>query len=163
MKFRILLVSIGILFSLASCESKVETKPEKANVIIEKASTKKKHSKTGNDGRISLNLNDMQKKKHQLKNMRSHLEAVQTIIQLLAEDNYDATSTLAYEKLGSTTEMKMMCASFGDKNSENLGLSFHESADKMSEVFKTKNKGESLLALSNTMNFCVKCHATYRQ
>ena len=59
--------------------------------------------------------------------------------------------------------MKLMCASFGDKNFENLGLSFHESADTMSEVFKNKNKDESLKALSTTMNYCIQCHATYRQ
>ena len=162
MKFNLLLAIIGASFLFTSCESKNEAKPEKVVVETKEAPTKKKHSKMGDDGRISLNLNGMQKK-HQLKNMRSHLEAVQTIVQLLAEDNYDEASTVAYEQLGSTTEMKLMCASFGDKNFENLGLSFHSSADDMSEVFKNKNKDESLKALSNTMGYCIQCHATYRQ
>jgi hypothetical protein len=102
-------------------------------------------------------------KQHQLKNMRSHLEAVQEIIALLSDENYDDASEVAYTKLGSTTEMKLMCASFGDKKFENLGLTFHESADKMSEIFKKRDKKESLNALSNTMNYCVQCHATFRQ
>lgn len=114
------------------------------------------------DKRISLQLNSKQKN-HQLINMRDHLEAIQSIITLLATENYDEASEIASLKLGSTTKMKLMCASFGDKNFENLGLQFHKSADLMSETFKSKNKEKSLEALSNTMNYCVQCHATYRQ
>jgi len=114
------------------------------------------------DGRISLNLNPMQKN-HQLSNMRSHLEAVQQITLLLSQEKYDEASTLAYEKLGSTTEMRLMCASFGDKGFETMGIEFHKSADVMSEVFKEKNKDKALQALSNTLNYCVSCHATYKQ
>lgn len=72
-------------------------------------------------------------------------------------------SRVAYKKLGSTTEMKMMCGSFGHKQFETLGLEFHKLADEMSEVFKTKNKNKSLEALSNTMNYCKQCHQTFRQ
>ncbi|WCO02883.1 hypothetical protein [Psychroserpens ponticola] len=114
------------------------------------------------DGRISLNLNPMQKN-HQLSNMRSHLEAIQQITLLLSQENYDEASMIAYTKLGSTTEMRLMCASFGDKAFENLGLEFHKSADAMSDVFKKRNKDNSLTALSNTLNYCVQCHATYKQ
>ncbi len=115
-----------------------------------------------NDKRISLKLNSMQKE-HQLKNMRSHLETVQQIVMLLSNDDYDKASEIAYTKLGSTTEMKLMCSSFGDKGFENLGLEFHKSADKMSEIFKNSNKKESLIALSDTMNYCIQCHSNYRQ
>lgn len=115
-----------------------------------------------NDSRISLNLNDMQKQ-HQLSNMRSHLEAVQTLITLIANDEFDKASKVAYKQLGSTTEMKLMCASFGNKQFENLGLNFHKEADNMSEILKTKDKKKSLQALSKTMNSCISCHATFRQ
>lgn len=114
------------------------------------------------DERQSLNLNSMQKS-HQLSNMRSHLEAVQQITVLLSQDKYEEASIVAYTKLGSTTEMRLMCASFGDKGFENLGLEFHKSADMMSEVFKNRNKDKSLAALSNTLRYCVQCHATYKQ
>ena len=106
------------------------------------------------DKRISLHLNFMQQK-----NMGSHLEAVQDIVKLLSEDKYDEASKVAYTKLGSTTEMKLMCASFGNENFENLGLD--KRAYKMSEVFKNKNT--SLKTLSNTINYCVQCHATFKQ
>ncbi len=114
------------------------------------------------DERVSLNLNPMQKQ-HQLKNMRSHLSAVQQITLLLATDEYDKASEIAHSKLGLTPEMKQMCSMFGDKEFENIGLGFHNSADKLAKIFKNRNKQESLTALSNTMNYCVKCHATYRQ
>ena len=115
-----------------------------------------------NDSRISLKLNDMQKQ-HQLSNMRSHLEAVQNLITLIANDDFDKASKVAYTQLGSTTEMKLMCASFGNKKFEDLGLNFHKEADMMSEVLKTKDKKKSLQALSKTMNSCISCHATFRQ
>ncbi|MGV6861513.1 MAG: hypothetical protein ACWA41_07060 [Putridiphycobacter sp.] len=114
------------------------------------------------DDRISLNLNPKQKN-HQLKNMRSHLMAVQSIISLLANDEYEEASTVAYTKLGTTTEMKLMCASFGNEQFESMGMAFHQSADEMSETFLKKDKTESLLALSNTMNYCVQCHETFKQ
>ncbi len=141
---------------------------EKKDPGVEHVSPKKDdppammHTSMGQDSRKSLHLNPMQKH-HQLMNMRSHLEAVHDIINLLAEDRYDEASEVAYKQLGSTTEMKMMCASFGDKNFEQLGLQFHASADKMSEVFKTRDKDKSLRALAHTTNFCIQCHKIYRQ
>jgi len=158
-----LLISI-ILFSLTglvftSCN---EQKKEKITTAILEKETPMKGMQMSPENRISLELNGMQKN-HQLKNMRSHLEAIQKILGLIANDNYDEASEMAYTKLGSTTEMRMMCASFGNKEFETLGLNFHESADEMSEIFKSKDKKKSLIALSNTMNFCVQCHNTYRQ
>ena len=114
------------------------------------------------DGRISLHLNPMQKQ-HQLENMRSNLEAIQNILWLIAEDKYDQAAALAEKDLGSSTEMRLMCASFGNKHFEEMGNNFHKSADEMSEIFKRKNKKESLEAISITMNYCVQCHATFRQ
>jgi hypothetical protein len=114
------------------------------------------------DNRISLGLNPKQKR-HQLKNMRSHLKAIQSIIDLIADDDYDEASEVAYEKLGSTTEMKLMCASFGNEQFENLGLEFHKSADEMSEIIKGKDQKQSLKAVSHTMDYCIQCHETFRQ
>ncbi|HIE45881.1 MAG TPA: cytochrome C [Flavobacteriaceae bacterium] len=152
-----LILILAIITTITSCNEKKEVKPE---VII--ITEDKSVDIEINDKRISLELNPMQKQ-HQLEHMRDHLEAVQAIIALLAEDKYEIASRVAYKKLGSTTEMKMMCGSFGHKQFETLGLEFHKSADEMSEVFKTKNKNKSLEALSNTMNYCKQCHQTFRQ
>ena len=154
---KLLIAIVGLSF-LGFCSCKSETKKETPKTVEEEVFK----STAIDDDRVSLNLNEMQKN-HQLSNMRSHLEAVQEITLLLSQDDYDKASEIAYTKLGSTTEMKLMCASFGDKGFENLGLEFHKSADEMSEVFKKRNKEKSLTALSNTLNYCVQCHATYKQ
>jgi hypothetical protein len=156
-KTRIILTALALGLVTFSCGNQEE---ETIAQVIEE--TPKEEMKVSLDKRTSLELNDMQKN-HQLKNMRSHLEAIQTILVLLAEEKYDEASEIAYTKLGSTTEMKLMCASFGNDEFEQLGLNFHESADEMSEIFKLKDKNKSLNAISNTMNYCVSCHATFRQ
>ena len=151
-----ILLLIIIMGAFTSCNE------NKTNEKKETEFTMKGNSEMGNDKRMSLKLNAMQKN-HQKTIMRDHLDAIQNIVLLLSSDKYKDASKLAYDRLGSTTKMKLMCASFGDKNFENLGLEFHKSADKMSEIFKSRNKEKSLKALSNTMNYCVQCHATYRQ
>ena len=157
---RVFLIAAVIVSSVLfnACTETVEKEVKKEKATSEKSEMKLRVK----DKRFSLKLNSMQKQ-HQLKNMRSHLEAVQQITLLLANENYEKASVVAYEKLGSTTEMKLMCASFGNETFENLGLDFHKSADSMSEVFKTKDPKASLVALSNTINYCVQCHAAFRQ
>lgn len=120
------------------------------------------HSKMQPDNRISLNVSP-QKAQHQLMNMRNHLAAIQSIIDYLSKEEYDKASEVASSKLGLSQEMKMMCSSFGNKDFEKLGLEFHNNADKMSEIFMTKDKNKSLEALSVTINSCVKCHSTFKQ
>jgi len=151
-----ILFTVFCLIAVLSCKNNKEKEDLKV------ANPTFKLTKQLDDKRISLNLNDMQKK-HQLSNMRSHLEAVQQITLLIAKENFDEASKIAYTKLGSTTEMRLMCASFGDKNFEKLGLAFHKSADKMSEILKSRDKDKSLMALSNTLAYCVQCHKTYKQ
>lgn len=156
-----IIIGFVILASLiTACKEKKKNEKDKQQNPTEFTQTE--NMEVGNDKRFSLKLNAMQRN-HQLKNMRDHLGAVQNIITLLSSDQYEKASEIAYTRLGSTTEMKLMCASFGDKNFETLGLEFHKSADEMSEIFKKHNKEESLKALSNTMNYCIQCHATYRQ
>ncbi|HIP37061.1 MAG TPA: cytochrome C [Crocinitomix sp.] len=154
MKYFILLTIV--FFILTSCS---DNKPHNDVSNIVKTESKQE---VNFDKRTSLKLNAKQKN-HQLKNMRSHLIAIQSIIDLLADGNYDDASTVAYTQLGSTTEMKLMCASFGNEQFENLGLEFHQSADEMSEIFKEKNHKKSLKALSHTMDYCIRCHETFKQ
>jgi hypothetical protein len=151
-----ILVILSLVIITISCNEKAK------EPVVEKATPAEHNMMTVDDGRTSLGLNAMQKN-HQLSNMRSHLEAVQTIVSLVAVEDFDKASKVAYEKLGSTTEMKLMCASFGNEAFENLGLEFHKSADSMSEVLKTKDKKKSLEALATTMNYCIQCHTTFKQ
>ena len=158
----IFLFTGGILF--VSC-NQGNTKKPKDNITIEENHNNSKmaeHNHVMNDSRISLNL-PPKKAHHQLMNMRSHLQAVQSIINYLSKNEFDSASVVATKKLGMSNEMKMMCSSFGNKEFEDLGFAFHNSADTMSEVFKTKDKDKSLEALSLTLNYCVTCHSTFKQ
>jgi len=114
------------------------------------------------DKRISLGLGPQQKQ-HQLANMRSHLEAVQSIVGMIAENRFDEASVVAHEKLGLTPEMKAMCNMFENKDFKAMGLAFHQSGDALGDTLTTKNLKQSLQALHTTMNYCIQCHATYRQ
>ena len=114
------------------------------------------------DGRVSLKLTP-QMKQHQLANMRSHVEAVQSIVGMMAEGEFDKASAIAHNKLGLTPKMKKMCNMFDNDDFKKLGLAFHQSADELGNVLKAGNMKRSLTALHNTMSFCVQCHATFRQ
>ncbi len=114
------------------------------------------------DTRISLNI-PPKMAQHQLANMRNHLKAVKSILEYLSNNEYEKASEVASSKLGLTKEMKMMCSAFGNQDFEKIGINFHKSADKMSEIFKTKDKNKSLSALVTTLNYCINCHKTFKQ
>jgi len=114
------------------------------------------------DSRTSLNL-PAPLRRNQLAMMRGHLQAVNDIVALMAEGKFDAASDIAHSKLGLTPEMKKMCNMFANDAFRQMGLAFHQSADELGDVLKTKNLNKSLRALNTTMNSCVQCHATFRQ
>ncbi len=113
------------------------------------------------DERTSLGLSPVMKS-HLLSNMRSHLEAVQSIIGLLSKGSFDKASRIAHTKLGLTEEMKNMCNSFKNKKFGILGLEFHRSGDDLGNVLQTKDLSKSLSALQKTMDYCVRCHNMFR-
>ena len=154
---RKVLVTVSILIGMIS-----------SNIIFadyeeEHKSVKKHHHKMNiKDTRISLGLS-ARMKQHQLANMRSHVEAIQSIISLMSENNFDDASKIAHTKLGLTSGMKEMCKRFDNEEFKKLKLAFHESGDDLGHRLQTKDISASLHALSKTMQYCVECHATYRQ
>jgi len=162
--FLIIFTTLLMAILFISCnENKVSNQDKKPEVQMQNHNQMMMHNmKMTDDTRIALNVSP-EKAQHQLMNMRNHVKAVQAIVGYLANDEYDKASKVAATKLGLTDEMKMMCSSFGNAKFEKLGLEFHNNADKMSEVFKTKDKNKSLKALALTMNSCVNCHATFKQ
>jgi hypothetical protein len=120
------------------------------------------HEMTSTDTRTSLGLSP-EMKQHQLSNMRSHLEAIKSIVGLMAESKFEDASIIAHTQLGLTPKMKEMCSMFDNEKFVQLGLAFHESGDDLGNVLQTKNINASLRALNRTMQYCVECHATYRQ
>jgi hypothetical protein len=115
------------------------------------------------DERIPLNLVPHMKLQ-QLQNMRSHVAAVQAIVGHLANDEFDLAAEVAHSKLGLTEQMKMMCEHISDNQDfSKLAMAFHRSGDDLGDTLKTKDMKKSLQALQTTMNYCVQCHATFRQ
>ncbi len=115
-----------------------------------------------NDKRISLNL-PHRMKAQQLANMRSHVEALREIIGLLAKGDFDRASAVAHRKLGLTEDMKRMCGMFPNEDFRAIGLQFHRSADDLAETLRTRDMAKALQGLHDTMDYCVQCHATFRQ
>jgi len=116
----------------------------------------------GSDSRISLGLGPKQKQ-HQLANMRSHLEALQSILGMISENRFDEAAEIAHQKLGLTPEMQQMCNMFTNKEFRATGIAFHQSGDALGDTLKSRDLKQSLQALHTTMNYCIQCHATYRQ
>lgn len=120
------------------------------------------HEADVTDARISLELSP-QMKQHQLANMRGHVEAIRTIVGLIAENKFDDASRTAHTQLGLTPEMQSMCDMFGNEHFRKLGYDFHKSGDDLGDMLKTGDARKSLRALNKTMQYCVECHATFRQ
>ncbi len=120
------------------------------------------HDMSVMDTRISLDLSP-EMKQHQLSNMREHVEAVKSIIGLMSENKFEDASKIAHSKLGLTPEMQQMCSMFNDEKFMALGFAFHKSGDDLGDALKTRDVATSLRALNKTMEYCVSCHATYRQ
>lgn|SRR3989338_2183870 len=120
------------------------------------------HKMSMMDTRIPLGLSE-EMKQHQLSNMREHVEAIKSIVGLMAENKFADASKIAHTKLGLTPEMKMMCSMFNNEKFMELGFAFHKSGDDLGEALKTRKVNASLRALNKTMQYCVECHAAYRQ
>ena len=133
-------------------------------LAAEKPATHKNHhtDKNNPDSRISLNL-PPHMQQHQLATMRGHLEAVQTIVDLIAKSEFTNASAIAHQKLGLTEEMKHMCEMINNQEFRELGMAFHKSADALSEALLTQNIDASLKALNTTLGYCTQCHAQFRQ
>ena len=120
------------------------------------------HDMSMMDTRTSLGLS-AEMKQHQLSNMREHVEAVKTIIGLMSENKFEDASKIAHTRLGLTPEMQKMCSMFDNEKFMALGFAFHKSGDDLGDALQTKDVNTSLRALNKTMQYCVECHAVYRQ
>jgi len=115
------------------------------------------------DSRQSLGIKGTMQGTHQLSNMREHLAAISEIVQLMNSAKYDEASVIASEKLGLTLEKNSMCGSFKNQSFEQMGVTFHKSADALAQTLKTKDNKKSMMALEKVLNGCVLCHSTFKQ
>jgi len=120
------------------------------------------HAMQTTDTRTSLGLSP-QMKQHQLANMREHVAAIKSIVGLMGESRFEEAAGIAHAKLGLAPEMQQMCAMFDNDAFKALGLAFHKSGDELGNALQTGDVNASLRALNKTMEYCVTCHATFRQ
>lgn len=115
-----------------------------------------------NENRTSLNLTP--RMKHRLlSNMRAQLAATQTIIGLLAAARFDRASTTARSRLGMSDDLKQVYGTARNDGLNQLLLATQASVDELANTLQTKDLNKSLLALRDTMGYCVQCHKRFRQ
>ena len=114
------------------------------------------------DKRIQLNLPPMMAQ-HQKAHMREHLKAVNEVVHYIGAKDFEAAAKTAHEKLGLTAQMKQMCDNMPNETFRKMGIDFHQSADALAEVLKTKDADRSLKALDAVLTKCTACHDMFRQ
>ncbi|MGB8221805.1 MAG: cytochrome c [Polyangiales bacterium] len=101
---------------------------------------------------------------HQKQNMQQHLEAIQGIVDGLAQEDWKAIG-LASARIESSPQMQQMCEHMGAgaEGFTELALDFHHRADAIGEAARAQDAQAVLRATSNTLQACTSCHAKFRQ
>ncbi len=114
------------------------------------------------DNRTTLDLS--QRMKHRLlSNMREQLAATRTIIGLLAQDKFERASSTARAKLGTTEDLKQVYDSSKNEDLKKLGQAANSSSVDLAMALNSKDLKKSLLALKNSMGYCLECHRKFRR
>jgi Cytochrome C' len=115
------------------------------------------------DTRVSVPLLPMMAN-HQKQTMREHLVAVQEIVAGVGSNDFEAIEK-ASRKIGYSEQMGQMCAHMGAgaPGFTEQALAFHHTADKIGDAARARDMTAVLAALSETMNACTSCHATFKQ
>ncbi|RLA62819.1 MAG: hypothetical protein DRQ89_08410 [Epsilonproteobacteria bacterium] len=102
--------------------------------------------------------------KHQLKNMRDHLEAIASIVSALAIKDFEKMQKESV-RLASSPKMKMMCNNMGKATPgfTEMGLVLHSTADKLVHAAKKKDYDLFVKKLGATLRTCTSCHSTFKQ
>jgi hypothetical protein len=108
-------------------------------------------------------------KEHILTNMRDHLQTISLIQVALGNSQYDKAAQLAEDRLG-LSALKLHGAyensKYMPKGMQEAGTAMHKNASKFAiEIQNTAATGDlkpALIALSNTTQACVACHAAYK-
>ncbi|MBI4667463.1 MAG: cytochrome C [Nitrospinae bacterium] len=116
---------------------------------------------SGPDERVKLDAPPMMKT-HLKQNMREHLKAVNETLREMGKGDYKAASKILREKLGLTEQMKKMCGMMGNDTYRQMGIAFHESADKAAGVVAGGDAIKSAAAISSVLEKCVTCHEAFR-
>lgn len=120
------------------------------------------------DSRIAVDF-PAPMREHILTNMRDHLQTISGIQEAMGKGQYDKAAQLAEDRLGMNA-LKLHGAyensKFMPKGMQEAGTAMHRNASKFAiEVQNSAVTGDvkpALIALGNTTEACVTCHAGYR-
>ncbi|MCE7504841.1 hypothetical protein LZG75_01135 [Polynucleobacter sp. IMCC30063] len=120
------------------------------------------------DNRIAVDF-PAPMKEHILTNMRDHLQTISLIQEVMGKGQYDKAARLAEDRLGMNA-LKLHGAyensKFMPKGMQEAGTAMHRNASKFAiEAQNTAATGDikpALIALGNTTQACVACHAGYK-
>ncbi|WP_353431425.1 DUF6803 family protein [Polynucleobacter sp. MWH-UH23A] len=123
---------------------------------------------TTQDNRVAVDF-PAPMKEHILTNMRDHLQTISLIQEAMGKGQYDKAAQLAEDRLGMNA-LKLHGAyensKFMPKGMQEAGTAMHRNASKFAiEVQNTAATGNikpALIALGNTTQACVACHAGYK-
>lgn len=123
---------------------------------------------TTQDNRVAVDFPSPMKE-HILTNMRDHLQTISLIQEAMGKGQYEKAAQLAEDRLGMNA-LKLHGAyensKFMPKGMQEAGTAMHRNASKFAiEVQNTAATGNikpALIALGNTTQACVACHAGYK-
>ncbi len=108
-------------------------------------------------------------REHMLRNMRDHLQALQTITRQLSAGAYDAAADTAEQRLGMSAMQRHGAAHMAPYMPEGMrraGTAMHRAASRFAVAARNAEVEGGLArafgALSEVMAACVACHAGYR-
>lgn len=113
------------------------------------------------DNRTSLGLSP-EMKHRMLSGMRAQLAATQTIIGLLAKENFALASDTARTRLAMPKDMEPIHDAAISGVFNKRGQAFQASTNELANSLQTKDLKKSLQALRKTMGYCVSCHKEFR-
>lgn len=106
---------------------------------------------------------------HILANMRDHLLAISQIQEVIGKGEYDKASDIAEKRLGQTalkTHGAYENSKYMPKGMQEIGSTMHRNASKFAiEIQNSSATGDvkpAMIALSQTTQACVACHAGYK-
>ena len=123
---------------------------------------------TTQDNRVTVDFPPPMRE-HILTNMRDHLQTISLIQEAMGKGQYDRASQLAEDRLGMSSFKSHGAyenSKFMPKGMQDAGTAMHHHASRFAIVLQnsvvTGDIKPALVALSNTTQACVACHAGYR-
>lgn len=116
------------------------------------------------DRRLEVDFPTMMQQ-HMLANMRDHLQAINEILNNLAQENFDQAADIAENRLGMSSlkahNAKRM-AEFMPQAMQQAGTAMHHAASQFALKVQEEDPVASYQALAKITATCVACHSAFK-